>query len=195
MGKDLFIGNSSFDYMKDDLVAYGESLDLGDEVARLFEGPEDKTALCFLNGASVMVFLDHIASLEGHADSRSAFAAFERGDTAFKNVPWWDDAVWLPFDVPRVGPMKDDPDSFATFVGSATALARELPEIQRRSPLGLGAEPPGYARMRQDITEFYKDMNFRLDGDTDIIRWIWLALNDGAELAIHSRAILSGGPG
>jgi hypothetical protein len=193
MAKDLVVGNASVDCIRDELVAYAESLGLGERVRRLFDDPGEETTLFFLRGSGVMLFLDHVASLEGHADHQSAFAALQRGDTVFKNMPWWDDAVWLPFDVPRVGTTNDDPKTFPTFVGSCTALMKELEEIRRRSPLELGAKPPGYDKMRQDISAFYRDREFRLD-DPDVIPWIWLALHDGATLAIDRQAILWCGP-
>jgi hypothetical protein len=190
MSKDLIIGGASLDGMEESLTDRAASLGLSDELHELFQRSDEKTFLCALNGASFVLFLDHVSALDGHADLQSAFAACQRGDSRFRNMPWWDDSVWLPFAFSGVGPMEGD---FPTFVGSCPALLKELEIIRELSPLGLGAKPQGYEEMRKDITAFYRNVHLRLD-DADTIRWIWRVLYDGAEIAMASKAVLWAGP-
>jgi hypothetical protein len=136
------------------------------------------------------VFLNHVSALDGHADSQIAFAAFQRGNSKFRNMPWWDDSIWLPFEFSGVGTIESD---FPTFVGSCPALLRELEIIKSLSQLDLGAKPPGYDEMREDIKAFYKSTHARFD-EADTIRWIWRVLYDGAEIAMTSKSILWAGP-
>jgi hypothetical protein len=52
--------------------------------------------------------------------------------------------------------------------------------------------------MRADIRKFYRAIHsgaaFQLT-EVDCVRWIWLALRDGAELAIKENTVLYAGPG
>ena len=190
MSKDLVVGRASLDWMEELLAEHTASLGLSDELHELFQGPGEETALCFLNGASVVLFLDYASALGGYPDRDSAYAAFQRGDSKFGSLPWWDNSIWLPFEFTRGGTMKHDP---TTFVGSCSVLLKELQTIRQLSREGLGAKPRGYEEMRKDITAFYKDTQFQLD-DADTIRWIWRALYDGVEIAMASKSILWAGP-
>jgi hypothetical protein len=190
MSKDLVVGRASLDWMEELLAEHTASLGLSDELHELFQGPGEETALCFLNGASVVLFLDYASALGGYPDRDSAYAAFQRGDSKFGSLPWWDNSIWLPFEFTRGGTMKNDP---TTFVGSCSVLLKELQTIRQLSREGLGAKPRGYEEMRKDITAFYKDTQFQLD-DADTIRWIWRALYDGVEIAMASKSILWAGP-
>jgi len=158
----------------------------------LFEADEVEETLCFLNGASLIEFLEHVGAVEGYPDSGTALAAFERGNSRLKNMPCWENSVWLPFDFESAGTLEDDP---TVFIGSGPALLRELTDLQQRSPLGLGAKPNGDERMRQDIRAFYRDRRpLQLD-EADTIRWIWRALFDGATIAHRSTSALASMPG
>lgn len=176
--------------MEELLAARATSLGLSDALHQLFLGPDEETVLCSLNSASFVLFLNHVSALDGYADSQAAFAAFQSGDSKFRNMPWWDDSIWLPFEFPGVGTIESN---FPTFVGSCPALLRELETIKHLSQLGLGDKPPGYEQMRADILAFYKGVHVQLD-EADTIRWIWRVLYDGAEIAMTSKSILWAGP-
>jgi hypothetical protein len=192
MGSDLFVGRFGLEGLETSLASHVAGLGLKFDLQRLFEAEEEVAMLCFLNDASIVAFLEHAGAVEGYPDGATAVAAFERGDSRFKNMPCWQNSIWLPFDFEPVGMLEDDP---TVFVGSGPALLRELTDLQQRSPLGLGASPDGYDRMRQDIRAFYRDRTvFRLD-EADTVRWIWRALFDGATIANSSACALSSTPG
>jgi hypothetical protein len=192
MGSDLFVGRIGLEGLETSLASHVASLGLKVDLQRLFEADEVEATLCFLNGASLVAFLEHVGVVEGYPDSNTALRAFERGESRFKNMPCWENSIWLPFDFESAGTLEDDP---TVFVGSGPALLRELTDLQQRSPLGLGASPNGYERMRQDIRAFYRDRRpLQLD-DADIIRWIWRALFDGATIANKSMSALASTPG
>src|SRR5678816_2332975 len=56
------------------------------------------TSIQIFNLASVVLFTDHVAKLEGFADSGAALEC-----TKFLHLPWWQTSVWLPvaFDPPK----------------------------------------------------------------------------------------------
>jgi hypothetical protein len=192
MGSDLFVGSIGVEGLETSLASHFAGLGLKPDLQRLFEADEVEATLCFLNGASLMAFLEHVGVVEGYPDSHTALRAFERGEARLKNIPCWENSIWLPFDFEHAGTLKDDP---TVFVGSGPALLRELADLQQRSPLGLGASPNGYERMRQDIRAFYRDRTaFQLD-EADTIRWIWRALFDGATIANRLTSTLSSTPG
>jgi hypothetical protein len=190
LSKDLVIGQASLSWMEEMLAARAAALGLSDALHELFMGSDDETVLCSLNAASFVLFLDHVSTLDGHADSQIAFEAFRQGDSKFRNMPWWDDSIWLPFEFTDVGTIEGD---FPTFVGCCPALLRELEAIKSLSQLGLGNKPSGYDEMREDISAFYRSAHTPLD-EADTIRWIWRALYDGAEIAMTSKSILWAGP-
>jgi len=187
MGSDLIVGRAGLEGLETSLTSHLAGLGLNDDLQRLFKTDENVATLCFLNIASLVLFLDHVAVVEGYPASNIAFAAFERGESGFKNFPWWVNSIWLPFDFEPRGNLEDEP---TLFVGSCQGLLRELTDLKQRSPLGLGSAPNGYERMRQDIRAFYReDTTLQLD-DSDIIRWMWRALFDGAESAIEAKSAL-----
>jgi hypothetical protein len=192
MGSDLFVGRIGLEGLETSLASHMAGLGLKVDLQRLFEADEVVETLCFLNGASLVVFLEHVGVVEGHPDSKTALAAFARGDSRLKNMPYWENSIWLPFDFEPAGTLEDDP---TVFVGSGPALLRELTDLQRRSPLGLGASPNGYERMRQDIRAFYRDSRASQLDEADTIRWIWRALFDGATIANKSMSALASTPG
>jgi hypothetical protein len=192
MGSDLFVGRIGVEGLEDSLPSHFAHLGLKVDLQPLFEADEVEATLCFLNGASLVEFLEHVGAVEGYPDRDTALRAFEGGDSRLKNMPCWENSIWLPFDFEAAGMLEDDP---TVFVGSGPALLRELTDLQQRSPLGLGASPNGYERMRQDIRAFYRDRTpFQLD-EADTIRWIWRALFDGATIANKSMSALASTPG
>jgi hypothetical protein len=74
--------------------------------------------------------------------------------------------------------------------------ATETPRV-KTSQIQLGSAPQGYEEMRADIRKFYRSFHsggtFQLT-DADCVRWVWLALRDGAELAIKENTVLYAGP-
>ena len=84
------------------------------------------------------------------------------------------------------------------FVGSSTALLRELRDLQDISRIELGSAPERYDEMLADLRKFYRSMHSGADfqlNDEDCFRWVWLALRDGAERAIRQNTVLWSGPG
>jgi hypothetical protein len=192
MGSDLFVGRIALEGLETSLASHVAALGLKVDLQRLFEADEDVATLCFLNGASIVAFLEHVGVVEGYPDSHTALRAFERGDSRLKNMPCWENSIWLPFDFESAGMLEDDP---TVFVGSGPALLRELTDLQQRSPLGLGASPNRYEQMRQDIRAFYRDRTALQLDEADTIRWIWRALFDGATIANTSMSALGSTPG
>jgi hypothetical protein len=192
MGSDLFVGRLGLEGLETSLASHFAGLGLKVDLQQLFEADEVEATLCFLNGASLMAFLDHVGVVEGYPDSDTALAAFARGDSRLKNMPYWENSIWLPIDFEPAGTLEDDP---TVFVGSGPALLRELTDLQQRSPLGLGACPNGYEHMRQDIRAFYRDSRALQLDEADTIRWIWRALFDGATIANKSMSALASTPG
>ena len=192
MGSDLFVGSIGVEGLETSLPSHLARLGLKVDLQRLFEADEVEATLCFLNGASLMEFLEHVGAVEGYPDGNTALAAFARGDSRLKNMPYWENSIWLPIDFEPAGTLEDDP---TVFVGSAPALLRELTDLQQRSPLGLGASPNGYEQMRQDIRAFYRGHRASQLDESDTIRWIWRALFDGATIANKSMSALASTPG
>jgi hypothetical protein len=192
MGSDLFVGRFGLEGLETALASHFAGLGLKVDLQQLFETDEDIATLCFLNGASIVAFLEHVGVVEGYPDRNTALRAFERGNSRLKNMPCWENSIWLPFDFEPVGMLEDDP---TVFVGSGPALLRELADLQQRSPLGLGASPNGYERMRQDIRAFYRDRRPMQLDEADTVRWIWRALFDGATIANKSMTALASTPG
>jgi hypothetical protein len=191
MGKDLIVGSAALLGMEDSLRAHLAGRSVEQDLEAWLAAEEDSGTICCLNSESVVAFLRHVVRCEGHSDEFAGFAAGESGESKYKNMPWWDNSVWLPAEV---GPGNLEDDS-TVFIGSCVALLRELRELQEVSPLQLGVAPAGYDEMRADIRKFYRsEPTFQLD-DVDCVRWIWLGLRDGAEMAIKQNTVLWAGPG
>jgi hypothetical protein len=133
-----------------------------------------------LNLATICVFLDHVAMLEGFGDASGE--AIER--TTFRNLPWWESNVWLPFDF--VPPSKPVNPKDPIFVGSSVHLVAELKQVQAMSTLHLGVAPDGYvvtsAQPRALLVE-PRDLEGE-DLTTKCTQWVWRGLYDAAEFAI-----------
>jgi hypothetical protein len=141
-----------------------------------YDGRVEEIAL--LNLATVVFFTNYVFQLQGLTHR-------ERSRSRFKNLPEWENNIWLPTALdfrPR------DPLDRGIFIGSALALRDELTEIRRLSDLELGAIPPGYEGMRAGQT---LPDSFRLTDDRDCVRWVWRGLWDGADLAVRSVAPMS----
>lgn len=151
----------------------------------------DEITISCLNGASVVEFLRHVVRCEGYSDELFGFAAGESGKSKYRNMPWWDYSIWLPIELDRPGNLEDDP---TVFVGSCVALLRELHHLQEISQVQLGIAPEGYGKMRAEIQKFYQSGDTFQLTDEACVRWIWLALRDGAELAIKRNTVLCAEP-
>jgi len=137
MSKDLIVGSAGLLGLDDSLRAHLAGRSVKQDLEVWLAAKEESATICCLNGASVVAFLRHVVRCEGHSDEFAGFAAGESGVSKYKNMPWWDNSVWLPAEV-GPGNLKDDP---TVFIGSCVALLRELHELQEVSPLLLGAAP------------------------------------------------------
>jgi hypothetical protein len=188
VGKDLIVGSAGLLGLEEPMAAHlaGLSVDLEEWLA----ADDSAATISCLNSASVVAFLRHVVRCEGHSDELTA--AGESGKSKFRNMPWWDNSIWLPVELEHPGNLKDDA---TVFVGSCMALLRELRELQEVSQLQLGVPPEGYEEMRADIRIFYRSNAALQLVDADCVRWVWLALRDGAEMAIKENMVLWAGPG
>lgn len=144
--------------------------------------PERVAEISLLNLASVCSFLDYVAGSEGFRDSGEGMEG-----TRFRNLPWWEESVWLPVAIDPP-PEPHDP-SEPLFVGSSPGLLAELASIRTMSRLDLGAIPDGYLEMRNDFKAFSRS-SFELAGRDAVIRRVWRGLNDAAEIAVRNAAPL-----
>jgi hypothetical protein len=192
VGKDLTVGSAGLVGFEGSVATHLAGLGVKHDLQTWSTAKHDIATICCLNIASVVVFLRHVVRCGGHSNETLGFRAGERGETKYRNMPWWDNSVWLPTELANPGNLKDDP---TTFVGSCVGLLRELKALQEESDLRLGTVPSGYEDMRADIEHFYRsNIALRLTNE-DCIRWIWLALRDGADLAIKENSVLWSGPG
>jgi len=190
VGKDLVVGPTGLLDLKDWIAPHLTERGVAHDMQTWLTAECDVT-LCCLNVASVFEFLRHVVQCEGVADEAAGFRAGETGKSRYGNMPWWEHSIWLPVEL-RSGNLQADP---TIFVGSCVALLRELRDLQDRSPLRLGSAPPGYQEMRADIRQFYRSTNDLHLTEEDCVRWVWLVLRDGAELAMTQNTALCSEPG
>lgn len=187
MSKDLVVGSSGLVGFEESVGRFLSHKGVEGDLDAWLATPESVADLCFLNGASVMALLRHALQLEGWTNESEGFAAGENGRVKARNLPWWDNAIWLPSEFDSPGMLDDDP-SF--FVGSCQQLLAELDGMRLASSLKLGEVVPEYTSMRADYVGFVRsDPDLSLS-DEDTIRWMWRALHDGAELAISHNTVL-----
>ncbi len=148
-----------------------------DNLVKEWFGPEKPIAsLCVFNLASIVLFLEHTAQLEGLASSNDAIT-----QSRWANLPYWIDSVWLPITgQPKV--KVQDIFGMPTFLGSTSGLLADLLEINNLSPMKLNSIPPQYDVMRRDPVAFFRQEAEILE-EPDVLRWLWLALFDAATLA------------
>jgi hypothetical protein len=188
MGKALSIGRLGMSSVQDAAVSYLGSIGLtGEQHLAWMRCAGDVDSIDSLNSASVCVFLDHVARLEGFPDSRVAIE-----ETQFRQLPWWDSGIWLPISFEP--PTLLDDSGVPVFLGCCHTLLADLDGVRSLSGLDLGRAPHGYAQMRADVKAFYRS-GFQLEDEASIVQWIWKAFHDGAEIAIKRSAPLFGGPG
>jgi hypothetical protein len=186
VGKDLIVGSAGLQGLEDPLRAHLAGRGVKNDLQEWLVAEENSVTISCLNGASVVLFLRHVVRCEGYSDEFAGLTAGENGESQYKNMPWWDNSVWLPAEI-SPGNLEDDP---TVFIGSCAALLGELRKLQEVSQLQLGVAPEGFEEMRADIRKIYRSQpTFQLN-DEDCVRWIWLALRDGAEMAIRQNTLL-----
>jgi hypothetical protein len=183
--KDMEVGRFAIEDFDHAVASFLASVGVKNCPDNLFQEDEQIALFSLFNVASVACFLEHVFPLEGHADWTAAYAAIERGESKFQNMPWLDQVLWLPVELPHTGRVPDD----ELMIGSCPALQKELALIQQLSPLGLGGKPPTYDWMRQDPIGWFRGNQEALS-DEDGIRWIWRALSDGATIAMEKRVAM-----
>jgi len=138
------------------------------------------TMISVLRVSAIDFFIHYAAGLEGLSEAD----AMQK--TAFRNLPWWLLSVWLPiaFDSPReLAPVQDEP----MFVGSSVRLLSELATIKDMSTMDVAATPRGYADMRNDYRTWFRATDNDPLSDDDVIRWLWTAFREGAEISIANQ--------
>jgi hypothetical protein len=147
-------------------------------------GGFETTHISIFNLASVVLFTDHVAQLEGFQDSG---VAMEK--TKFLNLPWWQTSIWIPivFRPPKEPAI--NMEGWPVFLGSCEGLLADLAEVRKLSAMNLGTIPEGYARMRTDYAGFMRS-GFEISDERSIIQWVWLGLHDSAQLALSASALM-----
>jgi hypothetical protein len=179
--------------MAADLIIGAPDEELQEQIAELcrrfdlkgwtpLDGPQphsEETMISIFNLASLCIFTDYIAGLEGH----TALDAIAK--TKFRNLPWWLDSMWLPLDFyPPKEPVLGKIDS--PFVGSSVRVLEELATIREMSTIDVAQIPPAYFDMRNDYTSWFSRPGILLS-DEDAIRWIWNALRESAQISVEKR--------
>jgi hypothetical protein len=191
MAKDLMVGSAGLLGCEESIASFLLPRGLEIELSTWLRRPDTIAEISCLNGATVVEFLRHAVRLEGYADENAGLAAGADGKLKWKNLPWWDNSLWLPREFGNPGGLDDVP---TFFIGSCQGLVAELDELKRISALRLGEVPTAYSDMRKDFLQFVRsDRELDLSAE-DGIRWVWRALREGAELAIAQDAALWAGP-
>ena len=138
----------------------------------------DYLLISLFNLASISCFINYVSELEG-LQAQDAVTK-----TGFRNLPWWLESYWFPFDF--AAPIVKS----GLFIGSSINLLNELARIRTMSRIDIATVPPGYAEMRADYTSWFNAPaaeDDRLSGD-DLLRWIWNALHESAQISIEQQA-------
>jgi hypothetical protein len=156
------------------------------DAMRLAAPALDATALCAvwgaaeevanidaMNLASVVLFLDHVAELDGLQNADEALAKGR-----WRQLPYWMASCWLPVEA-KVDNQREL-DGEPVFIGSAPALLTELAEIAALSPYKLGTVP----------VQYQTDVDEPLD-ETVTLQWVWRAFFDAATLAVEHKVPMS----
>jgi|GEM_PF-5118523 len=139
-----------------------------------------------LNVASISVFLDHAAGLEGFRDSSEAM-----DHSQWKNLPYWMNSLWLPIEHSSVLPVVLEANAETLFAGTASGLISDLEGIKAKSPERLGVAPPFFDLMVARRREFHQ-INIHLD-KTETLQWVWLAFRTAADMAVKENVMMSWG--
>ncbi len=141
---------------------------------------KNAVAIDSLNEASIMLFLEHSAKLEGLSDSNEAIEK-----SIWKNLPYWTQTIWLPLSNHKIKPTLVEEGDMPTLICTASGLLSDLKQIAEMSDKKLGKKPDGFDLMLSNSRAFYDKKDLRLDDDSTI-RWIWFALQTGADLALQN---------
>ena len=136
------------------------------------------------NLASIDLFLNHVAQLDGLADSAEALEKCR-----WRNLPYYIHSVWLP-----LSPALDDPDvvnvsGWPFQIGSISGLLKDLDEIAAESDKSFGAKPYLFDLMLNSPKDFYEATTDGFTPDATL-QWIWFAYKFGAELAVEKNMTL-----
>jgi hypothetical protein len=151
---------TGFDQAKTDLVPW---LNRPDTIARWD---------C-LNEASLALFLEHAAELEGIP------AASRIGNTKWPHLPDYQETYWLPLDLPAIRVFKSS-DGWPIAIASAAGLLRNLEALKEVSSFGLDKKPSA-PDPQSDNPMSYEDT----------LRWTWCCLHDAVSIALANNAVLA----
>lgn len=141
----------------------------------------DLATISLFKLSSVVLFLRHVAKLESLDNTIDPV-----DQTRFRQLPWWEQSIWLPipFDRPLNPEMQSD--LWPTFLGSSQRLLADLAEVRTLSDAELGVTPPHYELMRRDDPQFWQtDLQLT---EYNVIQWVWKGLSDAAELSVRESA-------
>ena len=137
----------------------------------------DSLVIDTLNEASIVLFLEHAAKLEGLSNSTEAI-----DESKWRYLPYWQGSVWLPLATSRPPVVVNNGD-WPIFIGTCAGLLDDLNEIAKKSDMRLGERPEHFDLMLNDPKRFY-GVEWDAFGVETTIRWIWLAYATGAERAV-----------
>lgn len=123
-----------------------------------------------LNIASLSLFLDHVAHLEGYEDTSAAM-----NHTRFKHLPYQLTTIWLPIEFANSPVMYAHSDPIA--LASAPGLVQNLEEIRRLSAQPLGRAPLSYGN-DGGVTDGSDDP------ELECLQWLWYDLYQMADKSI-----------
>lgn len=142
------------------------------------------TNISLFNLATVVLFTDHVAKLEGFSDSGAAMEG-----TRFRHLPWWQTSIWLPLEFQPPSDPAIDMDGWPIFLGSCQGLLADLTEVQKLSDMHLSATPSGYTNMRADYRAFMRS-RFTMSDERSLIQWVWCGLHDAAQLGMNGAPVM-----
>jgi hypothetical protein len=148
-------------------------------IVNWFQSTDNIAVIDPLNIASMEVFMQHAAKLEGLIDTSGAGEG-----SKWPNLPYWMYSIWLPIE-PAAKPIVQQVGGMPTLIGTAKGLIANLLEVQKSSNLKLGVFPKNFDLMLNDIKKFHSIADLGLN-EADTIRWVWLSLMKGAELSLEN---------
>ena len=98
VAKDLIVGSAGLQDFEEPIANFLSSRGLNVGLETWLDRPDTIATISCLNGATVVEFLRHAVQLEGYADEDAGFAAGADGKLKGKNLPWWDNSLWLPLE-------------------------------------------------------------------------------------------------
>jgi hypothetical protein len=170
--------------MSSDLIIRPLDLDIWEDLAEICKrhGVELPAALSGEADDDLLISIFDLASIDAFNTYAAKLEGLQGPDamtkTRFRNLPWWLESFWIPmeFDAPIV--------ENGLFIGSSIRLQDELSRIRVMSAIDIAAPPPGYSAMRAGSIDWFngEDAPF---SDDDVLRWIWNALHESAQISIE----------